>query len=99
MHERLRQLGLLSPVDEEQERRHQIAPPLLDLRGVVAGFLDNRKTNADKLLARIRDVLHAQYGFAEVVWRSKFIYSRPAAPELLDELAARCQCVITAIGD
>ncbi|GIX49511.1 MAG: hypothetical protein KatS3mg131_3722 [Candidatus Tectimicrobiota bacterium] len=65
----------------------------------MAGFLDNRKPNADKLLARIRDVLQAQYGLADALWRSKFIYSRPAAPELLEELAQHCQCVITAIGD
>ena len=63
------------------------------------GFLDNRKNNADRLLARIRDVMQAQFAFADIVWRPKFIYSRTAAPEILEELAERCQFVITAIGD
>ncbi|MEE9147185.1 MAG: hypothetical protein V3U27_07290 [Candidatus Tectomicrobia bacterium] len=99
MRERLQQMGLMVPIDEELERRRRAAQPLQELRGAVAGFLDNRKSNADKLLARVRDVLHERFGFVDVVWRSKFIYSRMAAPEILDELAERCQFVVTAIGD
>jgi hypothetical protein len=44
-------------------------------------------------------VLQARYAFSDVLWRSKFIFSRPADPRLLEELAARCQFVVTAIGD
>jgi hypothetical protein len=40
----------------------------------------------------------AQCAFADIVWRAKCIYSRTAAPEMLEELAERGQFVITAIG-
>ena len=43
--------------------------------------------------------MQTHFAFADIVWRAKFIYSRTAAPEILDELAERCQFVITAIGD
>ena len=43
--------------------------------------------------------MQAQFAFADIVWRPKFIYSRTAAPEILEEMAERCQFVITAIGD
>jgi hypothetical protein len=99
MRERLQRLGLMLPVDEDLAQPRRVAPPLPDLHGAVAGFLDNRKNNADRLLGRGRDVLHARFGFAEVVWRAKFIYSRTAAPEILEEMAERCQFVVTAIGD
>ena len=99
MWEQFRRLGLMLPIDEGVARQRRAAPPLHELRGAVAGFLDNRKNNADKLLARIRDVMQAQFAFADIVWRPKFIYSRTAAPEILDELAERCQFIITAIGD
>jgi hypothetical protein len=99
MWEQFRRLGLLLPIDEDLARQRRAAPPLPTLHGAVAGFLDNRKNNADRLLARLRDVLQAQFAFADVVWRAKFIYSRTATPELLEELAERCQFVITAIGD
>lgn len=99
MRERLRQMGLMIPVDEELKRPRRAAPPLPQVSGAVAGFLDNRKSNADKLLARIRDALHERFSFVDVVWRSKFIYSRVAEPKILDELAERCRFVVTAIGD
>jgi hypothetical protein len=99
MWEPFRRLGLMLPIDEEVARQRRAAPPLYELRGAVAGFLDNRKNNADTLLARIRDVMQAQFAFADIVWRPKFIFSRTAAPEILEEMAERCQFVITAIGD
>jgi hypothetical protein len=92
-------MGLMLPVDETLEHQRRLAPPLSDLHGAVAGFLDNRKNNADKLLARIRDVLQTRFGFADIVWAHKFIYTRTAEPQVLEELAARSQFVITAIGD
>ncbi len=99
MYEAFRRLGLLIPIDEERVLQHRAAPPLVALHGAVAGFLDNRKNNADRLLARIRDVMQERFQFAEVIWQAKFIYSRTAAPDILEALAARCQFVITAIGD
>ena len=99
MWEQFRRLGLMLPIDEDVVRQRQAAPPLHELRGAVAGFLDNRKNNADTLLARVRDVMQAQFAFADIVWRSKFIYSRLAASEILEGMAERCQFVITAIGD
>ena len=99
MWEQFRRLGLMLPIDEEVARQRRAAPPLHELHGAVAGFLDNRKNNADTLLARIRDVMQAQFAFADIVWRPKFIFSRTAAPEILEEMAERCQFVITAIGD
>jgi len=99
MWEQFRRLGLLLPIDEALARQRRAAPPLHELRGAVAGFLDNRKNNADRLLGRIRDVMQEQFAFTEIVWRAKFIYSRTAAPEILEEMAERCQFVITAIGD
>ena len=99
MWEQFQRLGLLLPIDEDIAQQRRAAPALPALHGAVAGFLDNRKNNADKLLARIRDVLQARFAFADIVWRSKFIYSRTAAPEILEALAERCQFIITAIGD
>ncbi len=80
-------------------RKRLLAAPLHALHGVVAGFLDNRKNNADTLLARIREMLHAQFHFADILWRHKFIYTRTAEPQILEELATHCHFVVMAIGD
>jgi hypothetical protein len=96
---RLRRLGLLDPTDQEVLQRRTHAPRLVDLHGKVGGFLDNRKHNADVLLAHIAGRLRGEHGVAEAVHRAKFIYSRVAEPAVIDELAERCDFIVTAIGD
>ena len=95
---RIRELGLLDPTDHRM-RRHRPAPPLETLRGKRAGFLDNRKGNADVILERVREVLAADHDLAETVMIPKWIYSAPAAEDILDTLAGSCDFVVTAIGD
>lgn len=99
IHERLHRLGLLDPTDPEVHQRRTLAPRLTELRGKVGGFLDNRKQNADILLAHIAARLTAEYNLAEAVHRAKFIYSRVAEPAIIEALAERCDFVVAAIGD
>ena len=97
--ERIRCLGLLDPTDQEVLQRRTLAPRLADVDGKVGGFLDNRKHNANILLAHIAERLSTEYGMAEAVHHAKFIYSRVAEPALIDELAERCDFIVAAIGD
>jgi hypothetical protein len=97
--ERLRRLGLLDPTDQEVRQRRMLASRLAGLHGKVAGFLDNRKQNANILLQHIAARLSAECGIVEAWHRSKFIYSRLAEPIIIDEMAERCDFVVAAIGD
>jgi hypothetical protein len=97
--ERIYRLGLLDPTDQEVLQRHTLAPRLVEVRGKVGGFLDNRKQNASVLLDHLAERLSAEDGMAEAVHRAKFIYSRVAEPPIIDELAERCDFVVAAIGD
>ena len=63
---RIRELDLLDPTDRRM-RRHRPALPLDTLRGKRAGFLDNRKGNADVILERVREVLAADHNLADTV--------------------------------
>jgi hypothetical protein len=97
--ERIHRLGLLNPTDQEMLQQRTLAPRLAELRGKVGGFLDNRKQNANVVLDHIAIRLSHEYGMAGAVHRAKFIYSRVAEPSSIDELAERCDFVLTAIGD
>jgi hypothetical protein len=99
IHEKIRRLGLLDPTDPEILQRRTLAPRLIELRGKVGGFLDNRKQNANVLLERLSAQLIEAYGVAEAIHRPKFIYSRVAEPAIIDALAERCDFVVAAIGD
>lgn len=95
---RIAALGLVDPTDRQEEPERRPAAPLETLEGRRGGFLDNRKGNADVILDAIRERLADQYGITEPMVRSKWVFSAPAAPEIIDELA-ECDFVVTAVGD
>jgi hypothetical protein len=97
--ERLREMDILAPIDEEALHRWRPANRLTGLQGKVGGFLGNRKGNADALLMSVRELLDKQFELSDTVVVDKFIYSRPAADSVIDTLAARCDFVVTAIAD
>ncbi len=96
--ERIRTLGLLDPTDRRKMEPRRAALGLDTLLGMKAGFLDNRKGNADAILEWVREVLEREYQVVTAVSQAKWVFSAPAAPEIVDELA-RCDFVVTAIGD
>ncbi|CAI8049552.1 hypothetical protein GBAR_LOCUS27283 [Geodia barretti] len=95
---RIAALGLVDPTDRQEEPERRPAAPLETLEGLRGGFLDNRKGNADTILEAIRQRLADGYGMTDSVVRSKWVFSAPAAPDIIDELA-ECDFVVTAVGD
>ena len=99
LQEMLGRLGILAPVDPEANTRWLPAPRLLNLHGKAGGFLGNRKANAELLLGDLKEILEKRFELRDSVVLDKFVYSRPAAEDIVDELAQRCDFVVTAIAD
>ena len=97
--ERLRLMGILSPVDPDAANRWRPAPRLDTLHGKVGGFLGNRKANAGLLLHNVRELLDKDLELGDSVAVDKYVYSRPASDEIIGQLAVRCDFVVTAIAD
>ena len=97
--EKLRQLDILSPVDPEAVSRWRPATRLSSLHGKAGGFLGNQKANADLLLLSIKELMDRQFELQDSLVIDKFIYSRPAAEDVINSLADRCDFVVTAIAD
>jgi hypothetical protein len=76
-----------------------VAPRVKRLEGLRLGILDNTKWNASKLLRRLRDGLAARHRLGTVNYYRKESFSENAAPELIAEIAANNDIVLTAIGD
>lgn len=93
-----RGLILLEPVAQEETEDYPLALRILEISGTRIGFLDNSKERADEILDVIEELLAERFEFAEVVRRRKRYYTKSAPPELIDELAERCQLVVTAVG-
>ena len=97
--DRLRELGLALPIDPEAASRWRAAPRLDTLHDKVGGFLGNRKANADLLLRNIGERMAKDLELGDIIAVDKFVYSRPAADEIIDQLSDRCDFVVTAIAD
>jgi hypothetical protein len=92
-------LVLISPVNEATLAESTMAPRPLGLQGKRVGLLDNSKSKAGKMLDAVAAILHAQYGFTDIVHHCKPSASKPAAPEMIDELAKSCDLVVVGVGD
>lgn len=74
------------------------APRLHTLSGRRIGFLDNSKEKAGVFLTALGERLAERFALGDVVHVRKPSYSRLAPPEVLEDLAKRCDAVVTAMG-
>ena len=97
--DRLSDMGLLSPIDPEAYSRWRPAPRLESIHGRVGGFLGNRKANASLLLQEVKELLNRDFELRDGIAVDKYVYSRPAADDIIDALASKCDFVVTCIAD
>lgn len=76
-----------------------VSPRRKSLGKLRLGILDNSKWNANKLLRGALAALGEEIEFAAVNYYVKESFSKDAAPELIEKIAAENDIVLTAIGD
>jgi hypothetical protein len=69
------------------------------LDGLRLAVLDNSKWNANKILRAATAALERTTRFAAINYYVKHSFSKDAQPELIEEIAANNDIVLTAIGD
>jgi len=92
-------LSVYDPVAPCLTARHESPRSLDRLAGKVIGFIDNSKPNFSFLVDDLSELLVSQYGVASVIRRRKRSASQAAAETVMQELAERCDAVITGSGD
>jgi hypothetical protein len=91
-------LPFIDPTRGASGKKLQRAPRPMDLAGKVVGLLDNTKEQADVILAAVGEDLKKRYGVKDVIIQRKEFFSKPAKPELLDEMAKKVQVAVAAVG-
>ena len=91
-------LPFIDPTRGASKTKLQRAARPMDLAGKVVGLLDNTKEQGDIILEAVAEGLRQRYGVADVVIRRKEFFSKPAKPELINELANKVQVVVAAVG-
>lgn len=91
---------LLDPTGfDEQAADGTLAPRPGSLRGLTIGLLDNTKPNAAGLLWHVAAELRDRHGAGEARRYAKDYFGTPMKDDVLKQLAAECDVVITAVGD
>jgi len=90
---------VLDPTVEPATVEAAMASRPSTLDGGVLGLLANGKRNSEELLDLLHEVLADSYEFSGVVARNKGNASRPCPTDLMEEMAERCDIVITSSGD
>jgi hypothetical protein len=70
-----------------------------DLHGVTVGLLVNTKQNAAPFLDEVGRLLMEQHGAKAAMARTKVNFAAPAPEDLIKEMAASCDVIVTGIGD
>ena len=92
-------IRVLSPIGVATKETVTVPPLPSTLEGRTVGFLDNTKSNFDRLVGDLGVLLRERYGVAAVVHRKKANASTPASPELIEELAKSCDVVFAGSAD
>lgn len=92
--------ALLDPTGmDERAADGTLAPRPGTLRGLTVGLLDNTKPNATELLAHLGAGLESRAAVGETRLYTKDYFGTPVQEDLLKQIAAECDVVVTAVGD
>ena len=92
-------LLVVDPTTEPTVAEFAGAPRLRDLRNRRVGVIDDSKVNARELMEEVTGLLGERFGVAGLKYHRKPSASKPAAPEVIRELAEGCDYVIVGVGD
>ena len=89
---------ILDPTDERSPLRRSPAARGPRLAGPV-GLVDIAKARGDVFLDELENLLRAREPGLEILRLRKPTFTKPAPPDLRDEISKRCRTVIQALAD
>ena len=92
-------IEILDPTTEAATQTIAYAPRPSALAGKRVALIENTKFNSDRLLARLGELLKAEYGVAETRMYRKHNSSVPAHAEIVEDIKRTCDLVVAGIGD
>ncbi len=87
----------VSPFDERVRAPQPLAPRLASISGLHVTLLDITKNRGAEFLDRIETLLQARG--ATTTRAAKEIFSKPAALDLIDQVASHSHAVVQALAD
>ncbi len=92
-------IEVLDPTTEARTQPIAYVPRPASLAGKRVALIENTKFNSDRLLAKIGEILKAEYGAAETRMFRKHNASVPAHEEIIQDVRKTCDVVVAGVGD
>ena len=92
-------IEVLDPTVLPQKESTLLADRPETLNGSIVGLLANGKRNSEELLEHVYEILNEEHNLGVMIADNKGNASRPCPPALLQDMADKCDIVITASGD
>jgi hypothetical protein len=99
MTEQVFEIELLNPVQRPAPIPFEMAPRLSSLEGTTIVLLENTKTNSDKMLTYISEILQQEHRVRKTILHRKAHPSFSPTDDVLDDLASTADALVTGIGD
>jgi len=90
---------LFDPVSPPAPREFTLAPRPASLKGLRLGLVDNTRFNAHRLLIKLAERLTRRHGMTVTVTQRKRSPSHAIEEAAIRALRARCDLVVSGIGD
>ena len=74
-------------------------PRLGTLEGAHVGLIDNAKHNAEETLREVAALLERRYGVGQISYYRKSNASVPTPPDVLRDLAGKCDAIVHGVAD
>ena len=94
----VKSVAYLDPRGHVHTVARHMAGRLGDVRGAVAALLDNGNDTSRFFFDTLAEVLHNDYGVRQVILTTKFTSTKPAAKELIQQLATEADFLVAGVA-
>ncbi|MBI2906638.1 MAG: hypothetical protein HYX92_03160 [Chloroflexi bacterium] len=92
-------LEFFDPTEGPSKEEAKLAKRPATLDGLTLGVIWNGRPVGDAILKRVIQSLRSRYRIEDVLFRRKTFVGNMSPPEIMDELATKCQVIIIGVGD
>ena len=91
-------LKFLDPRATVNPQDRALVPGLDSLEGKVIGIIDNGQANSTTMFQELAKLIQENFNTREVIFKTKPTHMQGAPKAIMEEIATRCDAVITGLG-
>ena len=95
--EEVKRVSYVDPTGYTHIVDRQMSNRLENVKGTVAGLLDNSNDTSRSFFISLADVLQKEYGVSKVILKSKFDHSKPAPAEMFQEVVQEADFLVAGV--